>query len=77
MREEVSRFLARAPGRTELPSDDVKRQEERHEKEAQEFSFGHLECEMSVDSSPHGDCKKAPGRKLKSGEHQYRRYLHL
>lgn len=49
MREEVSRLLARAPGRMELPSNDVKRQEERYEKDAHEFSFGHLECEMSVD----------------------------
>lgn len=47
MREEVSRFLARASGRTELPSNHMKRQEEREER-SQEFSSGHLECEMPV-----------------------------
>lgn len=77
MREEVSRVLARASGRMELPSNDMKRQEGRYEKNAQEFSFGHPECEVPVDSSPRGDCERAPGRSLKSGEHQYRRYLRL
>lgn len=55
----------------ELPSNDVKRQEGIYEKDAQEFSFGHLDCEMSVDSSPCGDCKRALGRRLKFGEHRY------
>lgn len=75
MREEVSRFLTRVPRRIELSFNDIRRQEQRYEKDSQEFSFGHLECEMPVDSSPLGDCKRALGRRLKFGEHQYRRYL--
>lgn len=48
--EEASRFLTRAPGRTERLCTDRQRQGGAI-LDDQEFRFGHLECEMPVNSS--------------------------